>query len=127
MLVENFACFRDESRLEGKRVRFYKRAQILVADLWACFCGLKYGAFDDIDQITMFAGMSMFHQAVTGTDYLRLSRPSNAIHLRMSEIQSFSRLSYSTAQIHRTWAFLGGADPRLQYLVCGAVAARNIA
>jgi len=42
---------------EGRKVRFYKRAQILVADLWACFEGEGYGDFHDIDKITMFAGV----------------------------------------------------------------------
>lgn len=37
-------------------MRLYKRAQILVADLWACFDGESYGEFHDIDKITMFAG-----------------------------------------------------------------------
>jgi hypothetical protein len=32
-----------------------KRAQILIADVWACFNGEAYGAFTDIDRITMFA------------------------------------------------------------------------
>lgn len=36
-------------------IRFLKRAQIFVADLWACFDGQLYGAFRDIDKITMFA------------------------------------------------------------------------
>jgi hypothetical protein len=36
-------------------VRFLKRAQILVADLWAAFDGASYGEFHDIDKITMFA------------------------------------------------------------------------
>jgi hypothetical protein len=36
-------------------VRFLKRAQIVVADLWACFEGTGYGEFYDIDKITMFA------------------------------------------------------------------------
>ncbi|KAI9872029.1 MAG: hypothetical protein M1830_002134 [Pleopsidium flavum] len=54
LLVECFPCFRDEFRFEGKTVRFYKRAQILVADLWACFEGEGYGRFLDIDNITMF-------------------------------------------------------------------------
>ncbi len=58
LLVEHFPCFRDESKFEGKNLRFYKRAQILVADLWACFDGEGYGRFHDIDQITMFAGIS---------------------------------------------------------------------
>jgi hypothetical protein len=39
-------------------VRFLKRAQIFVADLWAAFDGESWGEFNDIDKITMFAGMS---------------------------------------------------------------------
>ncbi len=34
---------------------FLKRAQILVADIWAAFEGVSWGAFSDIDCITMFA------------------------------------------------------------------------
>lgn len=57
LLARDFSCFRDEHRFEGrnKPVRFLKRAQILVADLWACFEGESYGEFYDIDKITMFA------------------------------------------------------------------------
>lgn len=57
LLVEHFPCFKDEFGFGGRTVRFYKRAQILVADLWACFEGQSYGEFHDIDKITMFAGM----------------------------------------------------------------------
>jgi hypothetical protein len=32
-----------------------KRAQILIADLWACFEGKTYGKFNNIESITMFA------------------------------------------------------------------------
>ncbi|EAS28500.3 uncharacterized protein CIMG_09704 [Coccidioides immitis RS] len=65
LLAENFPCFRDEATFERKTVRFYKRAQILVADIWACFRGRKYGKFNDIDKITMFADYrvpQMLHQ-----------------------------------------------------------------
>ncbi|KAL4800710.1 hypothetical protein BDV19DRAFT_351998 [Aspergillus venezuelensis] len=55
LLAESFSCFRDEAIFQGRRVRLYKRAQILVADLWACFDGEGYGEFHDIDKITMFA------------------------------------------------------------------------
>ncbi|KAL2870669.1 queuosine 5'-phosphate N-glycosylase/hydrolase [Aspergillus lucknowensis] len=55
LLAERFPCFRDEAVFQGRRVRLYKRAQILVADLWACFNGEDYGEFHDIDKITMFA------------------------------------------------------------------------
>ncbi|KAF2431058.1 hypothetical protein EJ08DRAFT_197269 [Tothia fuscella] len=55
LLAEHFPCFRDEMRFEGRTVRFLKRAQIFVADLWAAFNGEGLGRFDDIDKITMFA------------------------------------------------------------------------
>ncbi|KAK9446046.1 hypothetical protein VB005_01160 [Metarhizium brunneum] len=57
LLARDFSCFRDEHYFEGrnKPVRFLKRAQILVADIWACFEGQSYGKFRDIDKITMFA------------------------------------------------------------------------
>ncbi|KKK24152.1 hypothetical protein ARAM_007327 [Aspergillus rambellii] len=55
LLAESFSCFRDETTFHGRRVRLYKRAQILIADLWACFNGESYGEFRDIDKITMFA------------------------------------------------------------------------
>ena len=38
-----------------KPLKFYKRAQILIADLWACFCNTSYGHFTDIDKLSMFA------------------------------------------------------------------------
>ncbi|KAI9657800.1 MAG: hypothetical protein M1829_006866 [Trizodia sp. TS-e1964] len=60
LLADSFPCFRDEVRFEGKEVRFYKRAQILVADIWACYGGQGYGAFEDIDKITIFAGCSIW-------------------------------------------------------------------
>ena len=56
LLVQEFPSLRDEASFHGKRVRFFKRAQIFVADLWACFEGQGFGKFDDIDAITMFAG-----------------------------------------------------------------------
>jgi hypothetical protein len=58
LLAAKFSCFRDEARFERKKVRFLKRAQIFVADLWAAFDGESYGRFGDIDTITMFAGWS---------------------------------------------------------------------
>jgi hypothetical protein len=36
-------------------VAIYKRAQILIGDIWACFHGEGLGYFSDIDTITMFA------------------------------------------------------------------------
>jgi hypothetical protein len=57
LLARDFDCFRDEHAFDGRRkpIRILKRAQILAADLWACFEGEAYGEFWDIDKITMFA------------------------------------------------------------------------
>ncbi len=56
IIVDDFPMFDDRHKFEGRSVCFHKRAQILVADLWACFEGQDFGFFSDIDQITMFAG-----------------------------------------------------------------------
>ncbi|KAI9894582.1 MAG: hypothetical protein M1814_001936 [Vezdaea aestivalis] len=57
LIADDFDCFRDETRFEGKKIRILKRAQILVADIWACFEGDDFGLFNDIDKITMFADL----------------------------------------------------------------------
>lgn len=57
MLAQDFTCFNDEHSFNGRKkpIRIMKRAQILVADVWACFQGESFGTFNDIDKITMFA------------------------------------------------------------------------
>jgi len=47
--------YRDVSRYADFEVPFYKRAQLTSADLAAVFDGEGYGAFDDLDQLTIFA------------------------------------------------------------------------
>uniref|UniRef100_A0A1A9WR83 Queuosine 5'-phosphate N-glycosylase/hydrolase n=1 Tax=Glossina brevipalpis TaxID=37001 RepID=A0A1A9WR83_9MUSC len=55
LLVEQFPCFRDEAIYTGTRVGIYKRAQVLIGDLWSCFGGQGLGYFKDLHHITMFA------------------------------------------------------------------------
>lgn len=56
LIVDDFPCFRDEAVYNGQKVAIYKRAQILVGDIWACFRGEGTGFFKDISTaITMFA------------------------------------------------------------------------
>lgn len=55
IIVNNFPSFRDEVVYKGQKLGIYKRAQILVADLWNFFGGKSWGEFEDIDKITMFA------------------------------------------------------------------------
>ncbi|KAJ1965082.1 hypothetical protein GGI12_000998 [Dipsacomyces acuminosporus] len=54
-VAREFPCFRDVHEFKLQPVYLYKRAQILVADIWACFEGKGKGSFHDIDAITMFA------------------------------------------------------------------------
>lgn len=55
LIAQEFPCFRDEAEFCGQRVALYKRAQILVGDVWACFRGEGLGSFKDLYNITMFA------------------------------------------------------------------------
>lgn len=55
MITSTFKCFQDESEFDGKKVSIYKRAQILISDIWACFEGESFGHFKDIAVLTMFA------------------------------------------------------------------------
>ncbi|KAF8527574.1 hypothetical protein BU17DRAFT_73969 [Hysterangium stoloniferum] len=62
MMVDFFPSFRDEAKFRGRKVQFWKRAQILVAETWAAFypppSSLDPHPFfpKGIGQLTMFAG-----------------------------------------------------------------------
>jgi hypothetical protein len=54
-IIEDFPSFRDVSVYDGAEVRFYKRAQICVADLHGILGGEGWGKLSDLDQLTIFA------------------------------------------------------------------------
>ncbi len=54
-LIADFPSFKDRFEYKGKQIFMLKRAQILIADLWACFEGQSFGYFHNIDELTMFA------------------------------------------------------------------------
>ncbi|KAI5479775.1 hypothetical protein MNV49_002587 [Pseudohyphozyma bogoriensis] len=56
-VVTDFPCFNDTTSYPGidSPLPIRKRAQILVAELWAAFGGEGWGRFLDIDELTMFA------------------------------------------------------------------------
>jgi Potential Queuosine, Q, salvage protein family len=54
-LVAHFPSFRDVAAYHGREIRFFKRAQICVADLAAAFHGKRWGTFTDLDQLTIYA------------------------------------------------------------------------
>jgi hypothetical protein len=55
LLSDNFDSFRDEASYKGRKVGFYKRAQIFAGDLFTSFRGRSFGKFHDIDTLTAFA------------------------------------------------------------------------
>lgn len=55
LLAEHFTSFRDVATYQNQEVRFLKRAQICVADLHSAFDGQSWGAFTDLEHLTIFA------------------------------------------------------------------------
>jgi hypothetical protein len=55
LIIENFPSFEDSSTFNGKRVYFYKRAQLLVADIVQAFNGHEFGKLKNIDKLTACA------------------------------------------------------------------------
>ncbi len=55
LVTEAFSSFDDVTVYAGREVRFYKRAQILAADLHGAFGGAGLGAFGDLAELTAFA------------------------------------------------------------------------
>nr|VZI18438.1 unnamed protein product [Spirometra erinaceieuropaei] len=55
LVTRDFPSFDDRAVFKGQPVTLWKRAQILVADLWLAFKGQSFGHFKDIDSLTAFA------------------------------------------------------------------------
>lgn len=85
--------FRDTSIYKGQLVHFYKRAQILVGDIWAAYgrptaADHRY-SFQDMDQLTMFADYRV-PQILRKFDILQYSEALSAKIDRKEEIPSGS-------------------------------------
>ena len=55
LVAEGFSSFRDVAQYGDTPVFFYKRAQILAADLYGASGGRGWGGFTDMDSLTAFA------------------------------------------------------------------------
>ena len=84
LVVTQFPCFRDEATFQNQNVGLYKRAQILIADIWACFEGKGLGEFADISTLTMFAD----YLVPRGLQFLNVMEYSNELQdiLRQGEL-----------------------------------------
>lgn len=75
MVAEAWPSFRDVAPIPGAggarpEARFYKRAQILVSDLWNAGGGEKWGRFDNMEVLTAFADYRL-PQILRAWDVLR--------------------------------------------------------
>ncbi len=55
LLAHDFPSFSDVATYKGRQVPIYKRAQLLVSDLWGAFGGKGRGRFDNMEVLTAFA------------------------------------------------------------------------
>jgi hypothetical protein len=55
LLAQEFTSFRDILVYHARNIRFLKRAQICVADLYGAFGGKRWGTFTDLDKLAAFA------------------------------------------------------------------------
>jgi hypothetical protein len=55
LLVTRFPSWDDVTQFEGRRVAFYKRAQLAAGMLYQAFGGQGWGAFEDFGQLTVYA------------------------------------------------------------------------
>jgi len=84
LITEYFPSYRDETNFLKRKVTFYKRAQILIADIWGCFEGENVGYFNDISSITMFADYRVpqvlkFYNVIDYADDLKAFLKRNAL------------------------------------------------
>ncbi|MBM4402713.1 MAG: hypothetical protein FJ044_05725, partial [Candidatus Cloacimonetes bacterium] len=55
LILQSFASFDDTSIFYGKKINFYKRAQLLVSDIYQLFGGEGFGNLKNVDQLTACA------------------------------------------------------------------------
>lgn len=93
-LAEHFSSFRDVATYNDQEVRFLKRAQICVADLHGAFHGQSWGAFTDLEELTIFADYKLpqvlrYHGALVYTPELaeRVDRQEQLVAGSAEEVE----------------------------------------
>jgi hypothetical protein len=77
LVTRHLSSFRDVATYAGRQIPFYKRAQILVADLHGAFDGREWGEFRDMETLTTFADYKV-PQALRELDILRYDEALSA-------------------------------------------------
>jgi hypothetical protein len=114
LVVELFPSFNDRVTVDGREIRFYKRAQILVADLQGAFGCEGLGSFSDLDILTAFAdykvpqvlrrfGVLVYDDHLAATIDRRQLLPAGSIE----EIEIRASTIWACEFIRRSLAVLG--------------------
>ncbi len=90
LVVESFPCFNDVASFEGETIYFFKRAQILVSDLWGAFAGTGLGNFRDLSTLTAFADYKL-PQLLRAVGVLEYSPPLARLVDNLIEVAAGSR------------------------------------
>jgi len=102
LLTEHFSSFRDEAVYDGRKVCFYKRAQILAADLHGAFGGEGLGRLGDLDQLTAFADYKL-PQVLRHLGILRYDKDLNA-RIDAKELIPAGSAEEIEIRAHTVWA-----------------------
>jgi hypothetical protein len=55
LIISNFPSFQDTAIYQGKKIYIYKRAQLLVSDIYQAFEGKQFGSLKNIHELTACA------------------------------------------------------------------------
>ena len=103
-LLAHLPAFRDHSLhpTSGCQVFFYKRAQILIGDLWGAFADVPHlCAWPDVHRLTAFADYRL-PQLMVGLGLLQVSDELRGVLERLEEVESGSAVEVSI-RAHTVW------------------------
>ena len=118
LAAREFLSFDDVATYRGREVHFYKRAQILAADLYGAFGGQGLGSFHDLDQLTAFAdykvpqvlrrlGILVYDEWLAGRVDNRVELPSGS----PAEVEIRAATIWGVEELRRAMADLGQPLP----------------
>jgi hypothetical protein len=102
LLRENFSSFRDEAIYNEQMVYFYKRAQILAADLHGAFAGEGLGKLSDLENLPAFADYKL-PQVLRHLDILRYDEDL-AVRIDTKELIPAGSPEEIEIRVHTIWA-----------------------
>lgn len=117
LVLDQFPSFRDVATYQGQPVPLYKRAQILVSDVWGAFDSRGPGAFRNLEALTMFAdykvpqvlnglGVLAYSSSLERTLLAQEEIPAGdprEVEIRAASVQAIERITGSLAERDLGW------------------------